>query len=234
LVTFLKGNANFNVTYRDLPNFNGKVTICDKPKTTVDIIASDLGTNKNANSMVMSLRISNRKKMLFLGDFETKNAYNNLLWPLDNYVDEISDHPILMVPHHGSNKMDNPNVRFNNYVNPTFAIVSSAIWSKLMHPQMETLQGICHGHTLTDVFADNVIRIGIYDSPMPLGWIEKSDNNDVRRLVHCDVNIYQTTEWGHGNSFGLYKIVSKISATTTIVTTNLEKEIVVNMDANIL
>jgi len=157
-----------------------------QPEATIKIVASDLGkskTGKNDKSMVMSLEIEGRQKMLFMGDFES--AYNSLLYPIPspshtdmegnpinipshptNYVDHIRNHQIVMVPHHGSSTMGNPNARFYNEVNPTFAIVSSAILSSnkdTKSPKIETLQAICLGHTVT---AD----AGYADFTLPIGW----------------------------------------------------------------
>ena len=157
------------------------VRLCNQPDADIKMIASDLGKSpngKNDKSMVMSLRIEARKKMLFLGDFDTESAYNNLLFPTHGppptsnhpqptlYVDEISNHQIVMVPHHGSNTNGNPNARFYDEVNPTCAIVSSAMWSTksaTKFPKVETLQAICRGHTTSH-------DLDFYPPLGPVGW----------------------------------------------------------------
>ena len=205
----------------------GDVQICSEPKTTINIIASDLVTsqpdpnqpdsNKNARSMVMSLMIGNSKKMLFLGDFELQSSYNYLLSPNLIFDDAISDHDILMVPHHGSGSKGNPNVRFYNEVKPKYAIVSSAMWSDFKHPKIETLQAICGGRTkeVSPNFGSN-----------PIGWIKYWEWDDMSEdefpvehsgfleVQDCDVEIFQTSKVLKSTDYQLNLIVSKISAAT--------------------
>jgi len=233
------------------------ITICGfSPHATIEIVASDLGHSKdgkNDRSMVMSLRMKNRRKMLFLGDFEKSNAYNNLLFPTHpsydpitnpndhKYVKEIGNHQIVAVPHHGSNNNGNPNARFYNEVNPTFAIVSSAMISTketTKFPKIETLQAICNGHTVA-------VNAEASDDLLPIGWATynpncpKDDSDDsiyipdcseeirsepieslLQNLLYCDVHIYQTSKPNVNKPYGLqsYMIVTRISATNTMVT----------------
>merc|ERR1712212_571597 len=70
------------------------------------------------------------KKMLFLGDFES--SYDILL---SAYVNEIRDHDIVMIPHHGAASNGNPNKNFYELVKPTYAIVSAEIDSNNKHPK---------------------------------------------------------------------------------------------------
>merc|ERR1719239_226633 len=254
----------------DWHDFSIPVQMCDQPDqpdATIQLIASDLGkskTGKNDKSVVMSLRIEARKKMLFLGDFESESAYNNLLYPTHNYVNEIRNHQIVMVPHHGSNTKGNPNARFYDAVNPTCAIVSSAILSSChTFPKMETLQAICRGHTVT-------VDTNYGPLAWPIGWASysccpdefESDDSDscdsdeiycpdfdcsdlsytdpdvvvtplnqmymyeaymLQKLQNCDVHIYQTSKpfvdnENEPNKLRLFTIVTRISATNTIVT----------------
>merc|ERR1712192_228881 len=239
---------------------NDVVQLRDKPgqpDATIKMLASDLGkTNngKNDRSIVMSLRIGARKKMLFLGDLDTEPAYNNLLYPTNgappsknhphpkNYVDEIRNHQIVMVPHHGSGTCGNPNARLYNEVNPTYAIVSSSIMRAYNFPKVETLQAICRGHTVA-VDTNYDVLSG------PIGWTtynskssdcSDSDSTDpdimatplnpkyksmLQTLQNCDVHIYQTSKplvnYENGQKgFQLFEIVTRISATNTIVTAN--------------
>jgi len=243
----------------------------DQPDATIKIIASDLGTKRtgrNDKSMVMSLRIEARKKMLFLGDFESESAYNYLLWVGRStggkkYVDEIRNHQIVMVPHHGSSNNGNPNAIFYNAVNPTYAIVSSAILSSCSStkfPKVETLQAICRRNTVVLVTLWHP-----YAGPLslPIGWRAYScypdfddsysdeslscDSDDIYRpeydcpdsryadpgemvtmyklqkLQNCDIHIYQTSkplfdDENEPNKLRLFTIVTRISATNTIVT----------------
>jgi len=185
-VDFLKIDKGFVASWRGDWNDQDQIPVqlCnqpDQPDATIKMIASDLGKNKNKKndkSMVMSLRVKARNKMLFLGDLETEPAYNNLLYPTHappstsmhphptKYVDEIRNHQIVMVPHHGSNTNGNPNAIFYNEVNPICAIVSSAMLSsnsKTKSPKVETLQAICRGHTAT-------VDFDFYPLGGPIGW----------------------------------------------------------------
>ena len=209
----------FDVQWGNSPKSEVKFCPEDMPDASINLIASDLGTvTKNARSMVLSLRIGDKRKMLFLGDLETQSSYNNLLWPGNPYVNEISYHDILMVPHHGSASNGNPNARFYNAINPTYAIVSSAIWSRnYWHPKMETLQAICHGQTLA-------VDPTPGSPDMPQGWINWDGGKIgkyeyLQQLQNCDVAIYQTSKYFGtlGRQVQLYVIRSMISATSTTV-----------------
>ena len=220
-VTWLESNKNkFNLIWPSFIDNDGNengwewkrdVQICSRtnsqPDTKINMITSDLVTNppipnqpdsnKNARSMIMSLMIEDKKKMLFLGDFEKQSSYNFLLNPELDFVYEISNHDILMVPHHGSGSSGNPNVRFYNVVNPKYAIVSSAMWSSYKHPKMETLEAICRKRTIA-VEPEYVSK--------PIGWIsvwkyvEMGEDEfpqeffGLQEVQDCDVEIFQTSK----------------------------------------
>jgi len=222
-VTFLDTTADLKKHWKSNWQAHPDVQICSDPSTTIKIIASDLATgaianSKNARSMVMSLRIGDVKKMLFLGDFEKQTTYNTLLFPgspnaFNPYIKEISQHPILVVPHHGSGSEGNPNSRFYNVVDPKHAIVSSAMWSVFKHPKIETLQAICGSRTTA--YSPN------FDAN-PIGWIRFGNENTfmLQQVENCDVDIYQTSRFVDDYYYQLYTVISTLSSTKTEVTTS--------------
>ena len=191
LVNFLNNSPAFKI--RSDSNWqavDGIVQICSEPDATIKIIASDLGSSKNAKSMIMSLRIKDskltHKKMLFLGDFES--SYDILL---SAYLNEIRDHDIVMIPHHGAASNGNPNKNFYELVKPTYAIVSAEIDSNNKHPKMETLQAICR--TPTEAVEPRFPNNDPNEHLKPMGWIKNNAGvEDVLELLYCDVKIYQT------------------------------------------
>ena len=194
LISFLETAGN-GFTLTSGPYHLEDIKICSNPTTNIRIIASDVSTaSANAMSMVMSLMIGGKKKMLFMGDFE--HGYTDLL---KHYKSHISGHPVIMVPHHGSNTNGNgvKAVKFYRAVNPHIAIVSSALWSNHKHPKMETLQAICHNGVSTVVALAN--NNGL-DRPNIVGW---SNFDVLQELRRCQsVDMYQTTtaKWTNGQA----------------------------------
>ena len=129
-----------------------------------------------------------------MGDFE--HGHTDLL---KHYKSHISGHPVIMVPHHGSNTNGNgvKAVKFYRAVHPHIAIVSSALWSNHKHPKMETLQAICHNGVSTVVALAN--NNGL-DRPNIVGW---SNFDVLQELRRCQsVDMYQTTtaKWTNGQA----------------------------------
>ena len=122
----------------------------------------------------MSLMYGTRKKMLFMGDFE--HGYTSLM---NLHKAHISDHPVIMVPHHGSNTNGNGKkaASFYKAVNPHIAIVSSALWSSNYHPRMETLRAICQDDVSSVVALTS--NNGL-DQHNIVGW---SDTGDLQELT---------------------------------------------------
>ena len=156
---------------KEQTNFPKSIEICsskDSLKTTIKIITSDVSTKSlNARSMVMSLEIEGAKKMLFMGDFE--HGYDKLM---KDHKNAISNHSIVMVPHHGSARNGNPSEDFYKAVSPKHAIVSSSLWSRNSHPRMKHLEAICgnSGNSGTAPMESN-------DAALAIGWNDSDDSN---------------------------------------------------------
>jgi len=172
------------------------------------------------------------RKMLFLGDFENSKKvvdylpdipkpYNILLSRfLYTYVDQIRDHDVVMVPHHGSDTNGNPNICLYDKVKPSYAIVSSALWGSYQHPKVETLLAICDEPALIQSLLDNN-ALGI---SQPVGWgLDAQQNNILQQLTNCGLEIHQTTkarrEYVNPNTddIELFMIVTKMSETAGAV-----------------
>ena len=134
----LKSNNGVKVEFKTRDVMKS-VQICEK--TEIVMVASDLTETANGRSLVLSLKVNGHKKMLFMGDFEGIEGYKTLL--SKQYQAQISDHEVIMVPHHGSGEKGNPNVNFYKLVKPKHAIVSSSLWADYRHPKLKHLKALC-------------------------------------------------------------------------------------------
>eukprot|EP00092_Neocalanus_flemingeri_P070427 GFUD01086440.1.p1 GENE.GFUD01086440.1~~GFUD01086440.1.p1 ORF type:complete len:393 (-),score=51.63 GFUD01086440.1:46-1113(-) len=186
---------------------NSQVDICDGNDFHIKIIAADLGKKPNERSMVMSLRMNNKKKMLFFGDFEGETPLEILM---GHYEEEIKAHEVMMVPHHGSDTNGNGHPLLYDLVLPVqttkpLAVISSGIMSNNHHPKAYVLAAICE-----QVITEFPFPIQTEDRERPpmgraMCWQRQNVNNEDQSATYaydihhvyedqCTRNVYQTTK----------------------------------------